>query len=102
MRVACVCLLLLPLNGFAAGDVREPTRVVVNGVELHYVEQGHGEALIFLHGGSGDYRSWESRLATFSPRYRVIAYSRRYSYPNQNPKTIENVSALTEADDLAA
>ena len=71
-------------------------------VELHYIEQGQGEPLILLHGGQGDYRSWGPQMKVLSPQFRVISYSRRYNYPNNNPVTAKYRSAFTEADDLAA
>jgi pimeloyl-ACP methyl ester carboxylesterase len=37
-----------------------------------------------------------------SPQFRVISYSRRYHYPNNNPLTANYHSTYTEADDLAA
>jgi non-heme chloroperoxidase len=80
----------------------QPTKIRVRGVELHYIEQGQGEPLILLHGGQGDYRSWEPQIKAFSRQYRVISYSRRYHYPNNNPLMAENHSAYVEADDLAA
>ena len=70
-------------------------------MELHYIEQGQGEPLIFLHGGQGDYRSWQPHMDALSPHYRVISYSRRYHYPNENPIRAD-YSALIDADDLAA
>src|SRR4029079_2740556 len=73
-------------SGVAAGS-NEPIRLHVNGVELHYIEDGHGETLILLHGGQGDYRSWAPQMDVFSRHYRVISYSRRYHYPNDNPLT---------------
>ncbi len=80
----------------------QPTKIRVRGVELHYIEQGQGEPLILLHGGQGDYRSWEYQIIAFSQQYRVISYSRRYHYPNGNPLTATNHSAYIDADDLAA
>ncbi|MCC6930943.1 MAG: alpha/beta hydrolase [Gemmatimonadaceae bacterium] len=77
-----------------------PTRIVVNGAELHYIEQGQGEPLILLHGGQGDYRMWGPQMAAFSPQYRVLSYSRRYHYPNDNPPRAD-YSPLLDADDLA-
>lgn len=74
----------------------------MNGVELTYIEQGQGEPLLLLHGGQGDYRSWEPQMKMLSPQFRVISYSRRYHYPNNNPLTEKYHSAYTEADDLAA
>ena len=86
----------------AFGQSIQPIKIQVNGVELHYIEKGQGEALILLHGGIGDYRSWNSQIQAFAPDYRVISYSRRYHYPNQNPLSDANHSALVEAKDLAA
>ncbi len=90
------------LCGRAAGQGVEPTKVRVNGVDLHYIEQGRGEPLILLHGGQGDYRSWGPQIEAFSKSFRVISYSRRYNYPNDNPLTASYRSAYTDADDLAA
>jgi pimeloyl-ACP methyl ester carboxylesterase len=102
MRFILHALIFLTVCGVVGGQSLQPTGVVVNGVELHYVEQGRGEALIFLHGGSGDYRAWELQIKIFSLRYHAISYSRRYSYPNQNPSLAKNHSAYVEAEDLAA
>jgi pimeloyl-ACP methyl ester carboxylesterase len=86
----------------SASDRREaPTRVVVNGVELHYIERGEGAPVVLLHGGQGDYRAWQPQMLVLAPRYRVISYGRRYHYPNNNPLTATNHSALVDADDLA-
>jgi non-heme chloroperoxidase len=48
-----------------------------------------------------DYRTWDSQIDSFSEKYRVIAYSRRFNYPNHNTIEIKNFSAETEANDLA-
>ena len=77
-------------------------KVRVNGVELHYLERGRGTPIIFVHGGLDDYRYWKAQIEPFSGRYRVIAYSRRYNYPNNNPIIRPDHSAIVEADDLAA
>ncbi len=57
--------------------------VEVNGRELHYVEEGQGQPLVFVHGGLNDYRAWTLQMEPFAKRYRVVAYSRRYAYPNR-------------------
>ena len=102
LRLAFLLLLSLLLCGPAIGQSIQPTKIRVNNVELHYIEQGQGEPLILLHGGQGDYRSWEPQLKVLSTQFRVISYSRRYHYPNNNPLTAKYHSAYTEADDLAA
>lgn len=84
----------------APAALPQPTAIVVNGTQLHYIELGQGEPLILLHGGQGDYRAWTVHMAELARRYRVISYSRRYHYPNQNPLT-SRYSARVDADDLA-
>lgn len=101
-RLFFLSMFSLLLGWEAAGQRVEPRKVDVNGVGLHFIEQGRGEPLILLHGGQGDYRSWSPQMETFSRRYRVISYSRRYHYPNDNPLTANYRSAYTDADDLAA
>jgi pimeloyl-ACP methyl ester carboxylesterase len=76
--------------------------VRLNSVELHYLESGKGVSVIFVHGGLDDHRMWEAQLEPFSQKYHVIAYSRRYNFPNNNPHLRPDHSAIIEADDLAA
>ena len=71
-----------------------------NGVTLHYAEDGAGAAVIFVHGSLSDMSYWKDQLGAFGRRYRAIAYSRRYDWPNNNP-TITGYSAITDAQDLA-
>jgi pimeloyl-ACP methyl ester carboxylesterase len=80
----------------------EPTQIHVNGVNLTYIEQGSGAAVVLLHGGMGDYSSWEPQLEPFARRFRVIAYSRRYSFPNDNPSAPRTYSLRTDVEDLDA
>jgi len=53
---------------------------VAAGVELHYVERGKGDAVIFIHGSLGDYSAWDGQLGPFAELYHAIAYSRRYNF----------------------
>ena len=99
-RIAALLLAFLTTVAHAAPP--EPTKIHVNGVDLHYISAGSGEPVILLHGGQGDYRSWEPQMAELSRYYRVFSYSRRYNFPNQNPQTATDHSAKTEAADLRA
>jgi non-heme chloroperoxidase len=74
----------------------------VNGVELHYIDRGRGESVVFVHGALDDYRMWEAELEPFAQHYRVIAYSRRYNFPNENRPPGDGYSAINDAEDLAA
>lgn len=93
---------LFLLSGYARAQAAEPLHVHVNGVDLAYIEQGSGQPLILLHGGLGDYSSWQPQLQPLAERFRVIAYSRRYSYPNHNPSVPKDYSVATDVEDLAA
>jgi pimeloyl-ACP methyl ester carboxylesterase len=101
MRAPLVAVALLLGGAVVHAQSVEPRRVSVGGIELHYIEQGQGEPLILLHGGQGDYSAWQQHIDALSPHYRVISYSRRYHYPNQNPIGLDH-SALVDASDLAA
>jgi pimeloyl-ACP methyl ester carboxylesterase len=57
--------------------------VYVNGDSLHYIDIGKGDPVVFVHGTLDDYRVWQMELDTFAKKYRVIAYSRRYAFPNK-------------------
>ncbi len=80
----------------------QPHTLQVNGTELHYVEQGEGEPVVFVHGGLGDFRTWLPQVTTFSVCYRAISYSRRAHYPNAWLPSYTSSSMLVHVEDLAA
>jgi non-heme chloroperoxidase len=62
----------------------ESTRTAnVNGTTLAYCEQGEGEPVLFVHGGTADLRVWEEQLPVVGRSYRAISYSQRFSRPNE-------------------
>ena len=80
----------------------QPKQVQVNGVDLAYIERGTGDPVVFVHGSLGDYRTWMLQLEPFARRYHVIAYSRRYHWPNALPGQGVPYAAAQHATDLAA
>jgi non-heme chloroperoxidase len=101
--VKCVAMPLLALLAVVAhATPPAPTRIHVNGVDLHYISAGTGEPVILLHGDQSDYRSWEPQMAELSRHYHVISYSRRYHFPNRNAEVATDQSAQAEAADLHA
>lgn len=80
----------------------EVKKMTVNGTEISYLEQGKGEPVILLHGALHDYRSWSSQMKPLSQRYRVIAYSRRYHWPNVTSGDGDDYLPSTHVADLAA
>lgn len=93
------------LNLIAAENSNEKSqlkKIQVNGIELHYMEQGKGVPEVFVHGGLDDYRYWSAEMEPFAQHYRAVTYSRRYNYPNENGSLRSDHSAIVEAEDLAA
>ena len=82
--------------------IAELKTVFINGDSISYMDIGKGEPVVFVHGTVGDYRVWGAQMDTFAKNHRVIAYSRRFAYPN---KQIINDSAdysvTAHAKDLA-
>lgn len=76
--------------------------IEANGARLEYIEKGSGTPVIFVHGSVSDYRAWNAQVEQFAQRYRVVAYSRRYHFPN--PWTGEGMdyTVRLHAEDLAA
>jgi pimeloyl-ACP methyl ester carboxylesterase len=70
--------------------VPEVKSVFINNDSIHYIDVGKGDPVVFVHGGIGDYRTWGAQMDSFTKNYRVIAYSRRFAFPN---KQIINDSA---------
>lgn len=53
--------------------------ITVNGARLWYEESGvsGGHAVTFVHAGICDHRQWDSQMAAFGERYRVIRFDLR-------------------------
>jgi pimeloyl-ACP methyl ester carboxylesterase len=76
--------------------------IEINKATLHYFECGAGEPLVFVHGGFGDLHSFRTQVQTFAARFRVIAYSRRYSPPNAPPRPADVNPLSIHVADLGA
>ena len=59
----------------------EVGEVAVAGATLAYAMAGEGEAVVFVHGALGDYRTWLPQVVMFSKGFRAISYSRRGHFP---------------------
>ena len=50
----------------------------VDGVDLHYVDEGSGPAVVFLHASYNGLQSWEGVTSRLKERYRTV----RFDFPN--------------------
>jgi len=57
-------------------------KIEVSGYEFDYTDDGAGQPVVLVHGSVSDRRMWEAQLDSMRETYRVIAYSRRYHWPN--------------------
>jgi pimeloyl-ACP methyl ester carboxylesterase len=75
--------------------------IAINGTTLHYVERGSGPPIVFVHGGLGDYRTFQPEFDALSSHFRVVAFSRRFHPPNDVPEGVPSYSMQGHIDDLA-
>ena len=45
----------------------------VDGINIHWVSEGKGSAIVFVHGWTCDTSVWKDQMAEFKNNYRVIA-----------------------------
>lgn len=76
--------------------------VEIDGARLAYLEHGSGEPVVFVHGSISDLTIWELQLAPVGERYRAIAYSRRYAWPNENLPSEAKDMMQPHVEDLLA
>ncbi|MGC2680240.1 MAG: alpha/beta hydrolase, partial [Candidatus Nitrosopolaris sp.] len=69
--------------------------------KLFYLERGHGQPVILIHGTLNDLRVWQFQIESFAQKFHVVSYSRRYAYPNQWPGDGEDNNLTNNATDLA-
>jgi pimeloyl-ACP methyl ester carboxylesterase len=93
--------LLIVLTVFSIASAQKIEKISVNGLSLTYLEKGSGPLVILIHGSVSDYREWSEQIGPLAQHYRVVAYSRRFHWPNPAPGNDADVSIERQADDLA-
>jgi len=91
-------------HGAAAATARDGF-ADVNGVRLHYVEEGKGPLILFLHGFPEFWYAWKDLLPEFAKDHHAVALDMRgynlSSMPEavdayQIPAVVEDIRALAE------
>lgn len=95
LLTGCQSLAPVPTESMTVKQLR------VNGVDLAYVEEGAGSTVVFVHGASGDWRTWEGVRPYVSPKYRYVSMSRRYHYPNAWTDDGRHYSLEQQVEDVA-
>lgn len=74
--------------------------ISVNNYEIDYHESGQGTPVVLVHGSVSDHRVWAAQHDVFAEHFRVIAYSRRYHWPNVPIADGADYAMLEQVDDL--
>lgn len=62
----------------------------VNGIRLHYAEDGSGKLLLFLHGFPEFWYEWKKQITEFSHDFRVVAPDLRGYNLSSKPAGVEH------------
>jgi pimeloyl-ACP methyl ester carboxylesterase len=101
LHAACATGLLLLMTASAAPQ-RKTRNITIEGLSFGYVDAGSGTSVILVHGSMSDYREWSAQTEVLAKHHRVIAYSRRYHWPNTPPGKDADATVPRQTEDLAA
>lgn len=75
--------------------------VEVNGIKLHYIEAGSGEAVMLLHGFPEFWYGWRNQIPELSKHYRVIVPDMRGYNLSDKPENVSDYNIDVLAADIA-
>ena len=75
--------------------------VKVNGIQLHYMEEGQGELVILLHGFPEFWYGWRKQIPALSKKYRVVAVDMRGYNLSDKPQAVADYKIDILAKDIA-
>src|ERR1700693_1242707 len=74
----------------------------VNGVKLHYVEQGKGEVILFLHGFPEFWYEWKDLLPEFGKDHHAVAPDLRGYHLSAKSEPVESYRVPLIVEDVRA
>jgi pimeloyl-ACP methyl ester carboxylesterase len=74
----------------------------VNGVKLHYVEQGKGELILFLHGFPEFWYEWKDLIPEFAKDHHAVAPDMRGYNLSDKPEAVEQYRVPVIVEDIRA
>ena len=72
----------------------------VNGVRLHYVSQGSGRLIMFLHGFPEFWHEWRRQLDEFGTNYQAVAVDMRGYNLSSKPAEVEQYKMEIIVEDI--
>src|SRR5215472_11529442 len=95
-----IAVSIMPLSG--ASPKWKDRYAEVNGVRLHYVEQGRGQMVLFLHGFPEFWYSWKDLLADFGRDHHAVALDMRGYNLSAKPQPVEAYRVPVIVEDVHA
>jgi epoxide hydrolase 4 len=74
----------------------------VNGVRLHYVTEGHGNVMLFVHGFPEFWYSWRHQLKEFAKTHQVVAPDMRGYNLSDKPEAVDAYKLDVLVQDVVA
>ena len=74
----------------------------VNGVRLHYVTQGKGPLIVFLHGFPEFWYEWKDQLPEFAKDHRAVAPDMRGYNLSEKPPGVDRYQMKDLVEDVRA
>src|SRR3984957_12765498 len=74
----------------------------VNGVKLHYAEQGKGPLILFLHGFPEFWYEWKDLLPEFAKDHHAVAVDMRGYNLSDKPEAVEQYRVPVIVEDVLA
>jgi len=75
-------------------------KIQANGIQFHYVTEGNGPLMLFLHGFPEYWYSWRHQISKFSKNYKVVALDMRGYGQSDRPQGKENYAIDVLVDDV--
>jgi pimeloyl-ACP methyl ester carboxylesterase len=68
----------------------------VNGININYTVEGHGEPLVMIMGLGGDQSAWKHQVSAFKKHYQVITFDNRGVGKSDKPKGSYSPTLMAE------
>lgn len=85
-----------------AGKMAKHEYATVNGVKLHYVTEGNGPVILFLHGFPEFWYAWKNQLTEFGKTHQAMALDMRGYNLSDKPRKVEEYAVPRLVADIQA
>ncbi|MFN8558727.1 MAG: alpha/beta fold hydrolase [Dehalococcoidia bacterium] len=76
--------------------------VHLNGIDIHYEDQGAGFPVLLTHGYAASTRMWQGQVAPLTEKYRLITWDMRGHGQTDSPDALDAYSEAATVEDMAS